>query len=74
MSEAHAASPAAAAATAGRGGGQRGGRGFDADRKVKYGTELYNLKKDLSEKKNLADHMPDKVKSLQAKMQQVLEN
>ena len=41
---------------------------------MKYGTELYNLKKDLSEKKNLADQMPDKVKSLQAKMQQVLEN
>ena len=52
----------------------RGGRGFDADRKVKYGTELYNLKKDLSEKNNLAYQMPDKVKSLQAKMQQVLEN
>ena len=52
----------------------RGGRGFDADRKVKYGTELYNLKKDLSEKNNLADQMPDKVKSLLAKMQRILEN
>ena len=52
----------------------KGGRGFDADRKVKYGTELYNLKKDLSEKNNLADQMPDKVKSLLAKMQRIMGN
>jgi arylsulfatase A-like enzyme len=50
----------------------KGSRGFDADRKVKYGTELYNLNKDLSEKKNLADQMPDKVKSLQLKIQRIL--
>jgi arylsulfatase A len=52
----------------------RGGRGFDADRKVKYGTALYNLKQDLSEKKNLADQMPDKVKSLQTQIQRILAN
>ena len=39
---------------------------------MKYGTELYNLNKDLSEKKNLADQMPDKVKSLQLKIQRIL--
>ena len=52
----------------------RGGRGFDADRKVKYGTELYNLKEDLSEKKNLAAQMPDKVKSLQSKIHRIMGN
>ena len=52
----------------------RGGRGFDADRKVKYGTELYNLKDDLSEKKNLAEKMPEKVKDLQTKMYRILNN
>ncbi len=50
----------------------RGGRGFDADRKVKYGTELYNLKDDLSEKNNLAEKMPEKVKNLQARMYRIL--
>ena len=52
----------------------RGGRGFDADRKVKYGTELYNLEDDLSEKNNLADKMPEKVKNLQARMYRILNN
>ena len=52
----------------------RGGRGFDADRKVKYGTELYNLKDDLSEKKNLAEKMPEKVKDLQTRMYRILNN
>jgi hypothetical protein len=41
---------------------------------VKYGTELYNLSKDLSEKKNLAAQMPDKVKSLQSKIQRIMGN
>ena len=50
----------------------RGGRGFDADRKVKYGTELYNLKDDLSEKNNLAEKMPEKVKNLQTRMYRIL--
>lgn len=52
----------------------RGGRGFNADRKVKYGTELYNLKDDLSEKNNLAEKMPEKVKNLRARMYRVLNN
>ena len=52
----------------------RGGRGFDADRKVKYDTELYNLEDDLSEKNNLAEKMPEKVKSLQARMYRILNN
>ena len=52
----------------------KGNRGFDADRKVKYGTALYNLNKDLSEKKNLADKMPEKVKSLQIQIQRILAN
>ena len=52
----------------------RGGRGFDADRKVKYSTELYNLEDDLSEKNNLADKMPEKVKNLQARMYRILNN
>ena len=52
----------------------RGGRGFDADRKVKYDTELYNLKDDLSEKNNLAEKMPEKVKSLQTRMYRILNN
>ena len=50
----------------------RGGRGFDADRKVKYGTELYNLKDDISEKNNLAEKMPEKVKNLQTRMYRIL--
>ncbi len=49
-------------------------RGFGADRKVKYGTELYNLKDDLSEKNNLADEMPEKVEHLRAKMRRILDN
>ncbi len=52
----------------------RGGRGFDANRKVKYGVELYNLQNDLSEKNNLADKMPEKVESLRAKMVRILGN
>jgi len=52
----------------------RGGRGFDADRKVKYDTELYNLEDDLSEKNNLAEKMPEKVKSLQTRMYRILNN
>ena len=46
----------------------KGGRGFDADRKVKYSTELYNLEDDLAEKNNLAEKMPEKVKNLQTRM------
>ena len=52
----------------------KGGRGFGADRKVKYGIELYNLKNDLSEKSNLADKMPEKVESLRAKLRSILDN
>ena len=40
------------------------GRGFNAEPKKKYSTELYNLKEDLSEKNNLAEKMPDKVEEL----------
>ncbi|MEO2020330.1 MAG: arylsulfatase [Pirellulaceae bacterium] len=52
----------------------KGGRGFGADRKVKYGIELYNLKNDLSEKSNLAEKMPEKVESLRAKIRSILDN
>ncbi|MFP6666401.1 MAG: sulfatase-like hydrolase/transferase, partial [Pirellulales bacterium] len=52
----------------------QGGRGFDANRRVKYGVELYNLQDDLSEKNNLADKMPEKVESLRAKMRRILGN
>jgi arylsulfatase A-like enzyme len=52
----------------------KGSRGFNSERGVKYGTELYNLSTDLSETKNLADEMPDKVESLRAKIRQVLDN
>ncbi len=52
----------------------KGSRGFDADRKVKYGIALYNLKNDLSEKNNLADKMPEKVEKLRVKMQRILNN
>ena len=50
----------------------KGSRGFDSDRDVKYGIELYNLRTDLSETKNLADEMPDKVESLKAKIRMLL--
>lgn len=50
----------------------KGSRGFDSDRGVKYGIELYNLKTDLSETNNLADEMPDKVESLRAKIGMIL--
>jgi len=52
----------------------RGGRGFGADRKVKYDIELYNMTDDLSEKKNLAEKMPGKVESLRARIRSILEN
>ena len=51
----------------------KGSRGFDSDRGVKYGIELYNLRTDLSETKNLADEMPDKVENLRAKIRMILE-
>jgi arylsulfatase A len=50
----------------------KGSRGFNAERGKKFGIELYNLKNDLSEKNNLADKMPEKVESLQAKMTKIL--
>lgn len=50
----------------------KGSRGFNAERR-QYGIELYNLKKDLSEKHNLADKMPEKVESLKAKLRQELD-
>ena len=37
----------------------KGSRGFTAERGQKFGIELYNLREDLSEKKNLAEQMPD---------------
>jgi len=52
----------------------KGSRGFDSDRGVKYGIELYNLRTDLSETKNLADEMPDKVENLRAKIRMILED
>ena len=52
----------------------KGSRGFDSDRGVKYDIELYNLRTDLSETKNLADEMPDKVENLRAKIRMILED
>ena len=52
----------------------KGGRGFGADRKAKYGIALYNLKDDLSEKNNLAEKMPEKVESLRSKIRSILES
>ena len=50
----------------------KGSRGFGADKNRKYGTELYNLRDDLSETNNLADEMPEKVKTLKATMDKIL--
>jgi arylsulfatase A len=52
----------------------KGSRGFNAPKGVKYGIELYNLSKDLSEQNNLAEKMPEKVEALSAKLQKILEN
>jgi arylsulfatase A len=50
----------------------KGSRGFNSERGLKYDIELYNLRNDLSETKNLADEMPDKVESLRAKIRMIL--
>ncbi len=50
----------------------KGGRGFGADKSVKYGVELYDLRNDLSEENNLADAMPEKVENLRGKIEKVL--
>jgi arylsulfatase A len=47
-------------------------RGFSSERGLKYGIELYNLSTDLSETKNLAGEMPEKVESLRAKIRMIL--
>jgi len=52
----------------------KGSRGFNSERGLKYDIELYNLRNDLSETKNLADEMPDKVESLRAKIRMILED
>jgi arylsulfatase A len=51
----------------------KGRRGFNSERGVKYGVELYNLKSDLSETKNMADEKPQKVESLRVKIRMILE-
>ena len=50
----------------------KGSRGFGADKNREYGTELYNLRDDLSETNNLADAMPEKVQRLKEKLGQIL--
>ena len=50
----------------------KGGRGFGADKSVKYGIELYNLAEDPGERNNLAKKMPDKVETMRGKLQQIL--
>ena len=50
----------------------KGGRGFGAP-KVKYSLELYHLGDDLEEQNNLAEKMPEKVESLKATIQRILE-
>ena len=51
----------------------KGSRGFSADRNKQYGFELFNLRKDPGEQHNLFEEMPEKVESLRAKIQQVLD-
>ena len=51
----------------------KGSRGFAADKRQEFGIELYNLKDDLSETNNLADAMPEKIKSMRAKIQAILD-
>ncbi|MEK6236044.1 MAG: sulfatase-like hydrolase/transferase, partial [Planctomycetales bacterium] len=48
-----------------------GGRGFSADRRTKYPTELFNLKEDVGEQNNLAEKMPEKVESLREKIKAI---
>lgn len=52
----------------------KGSRGFTVQRDQNFGTELYNLRDDLSEKNNLAGQMPEKVKSLRDKISRILES
>lgn len=52
----------------------KGSRGFGADKSVKYGVELYDLNKDLSESKNLADSMPAMVESLKDELSKIQES
>ena len=49
----------------------KGSRGFNAERK-QYGHELYNLKSDLSEQKNLIDERPEIVDRLREKLNTIL--
>lgn len=49
----------------------KGSRGFNAERK-QYGHELYNLKSDLSEQKNLIDEHPEIVDRLRTKLNIIL--
>ena len=51
----------------------KGRRGFNAERGIPYGIELYNLKNDLSETNNLAEQMPQKVEHLRAETRKILE-
>jgi arylsulfatase A-like enzyme len=39
-----------------------------------HGDELYNLASDIGEKRNLASEMPEKVKELQARLDQLLKD
>ncbi|MEM9481612.1 MAG: arylsulfatase [Verrucomicrobiota bacterium] len=50
----------------------KGSRGFNAEKGVKFGIELYNLRKDLSEQDNLAEEMPEKVDKLKKKIEDIL--
>lgn len=50
----------------------KGSRGFGADRKRQYGIALYNLKHDLTERKDRANEMPEKVKTLKSEIDQIL--
>ena len=50
----------------------KGGRGFGADKSVKYGIALYNLREDPSEKNNLAGSEPERVEAMRALLQKIL--
>ena len=50
----------------------KGGRGFGADKSVKYGIALYNLREDPSEKNNLASSEPERVEAMRASIQEIL--
>ena len=50
------------------------GKGKEAAKSAGHGDELYNLANDIGESRNLASEMPEKVKELQARLDQLLKD